>query len=50
MDWKQAAEYIAQLKPKAVIPTRYGSIVGMKMDRQDFRKMPEKLDSDIQVD
>ena len=48
MDWKQAAEYIAQLKPKAVIPTHYGSIVGKKTDGQDFRKMLEGLDVGIQ--
>ena len=50
MDWKQAAEYIAQLKPKAVIPTHYGSIVGKKTDGQDFRKMLEGLDVGIQVE
>lgn len=49
MDWKQAAEYIAQLKPKAVIPTHYGSIVGNKTDGEDFRKMVEGLDGSIQV-
>lgn len=49
MDWKQAAEYIAQLKPKAVIPTHYGSIVGKKTDGQDFQKMLEGLDGGIQV-
>lgn len=49
MDWKQAAEYIAQLKPKAVIPTHYGSIVGNKTDGEDFRKMVEGLDGNIQV-
>lgn len=49
MDWKQAAEYIAQLKPKAVIPTHYGSIVVNKTDGEDFRKMVEGLDGNIQV-
>ena len=50
MDWKQAAEYIAQLKPKTVIPTHYGSIVGNKTDGEDFRKMVEGLDGSIQVE
>lgn len=49
MDWKQAAEYIAQLKPQAVIPTHYGNIVGKKSDGQDFQKMLESLDNNIQV-
>ncbi len=50
MDRKQAVEYIVQLKPKAVIPTHYGSIVGNKTDGQKFRKMVEGLDSNIQVE
>lgn len=50
MDGKQAAEYIAQLKPKAVIPTHYGSIVGNKSDGEDFKKMLGSLGGDIQVE
>lgn len=50
MDWKQAAEYIAQMKPKAAVPTHYGSIVGNKTDGQDFQKMLESLDDGIQVE
>lgn len=50
MDWKQAAEYIAEIKPKAVIPTHYGSIVGNKSDGQDFQKMLESLEGSIQVE
>lgn len=50
MDWKQAAEYIARLKPKAVIPTHYGSVVGKQTDGQSFRKTLEKLDGGIQVE
>lgn len=50
MDWKQAAEYIAEIKPKAVIPTHYGSIVGNKSDGQDFQKMLESVDKNIQVE
>ena len=50
MDWKQAAEYIAQIKPQAVIPTHYGSIVGNKTDGEDFRKMLEGLNGKIRVE
>ncbi len=49
MDGKQAAEYIAQIKPKAVIPTHYGSIVGNQTDGEAFQKMLESLDSSINV-
>lgn len=49
MDWKQAAEYIAQIKPQAVIPTHYGSIVGNPSDGQDFQKRLESLDGSIRV-
>lgn len=50
MDGKQAAEYIAQIKPKVAVPTHYGSIVGNKTDGQDFQKMLESLDDGIQVE
>lgn len=50
MDKKQAAEYIAGLKPKAVIPTHYGSIVGDKADGQAFKADVERLDEGIQVE
>lgn len=50
MDLKRAAEYTAQIKPKAVIPTHYGSIVGKKTDGQDFQKMLESLGGGIQVE
>lgn len=49
MDWKQAAEYAAQIKPKAVIPTHYGSIVGEKTDGEDFKKALQKMDGSIEV-
>jgi L-ascorbate metabolism protein UlaG (beta-lactamase superfamily) len=32
MDRKQAADLICSMKPKAVIPTHYGSIVGNATD------------------
>ncbi|MCM1040225.1 MAG: MBL fold metallo-hydrolase [Ruminococcus sp.] len=50
MDKKQAADYIAELKPKSVIPTHYGSIVGSKTDGQEFQAYLEKLDKEIQVE
>ncbi len=50
MDWKQAAEYVAQIKPKAVIPTHYGSIVGKAADGPAFKKELETLGSDVQVE
>lgn len=50
MDKKQAADYIAGLKPKAVIPTHYGSIVGQKEDGREFRSDLEKSDKNIQVE
>lgn len=50
MEWKQGAEYIAQIKPKAVIPTHYGSIVGNKSDGKDFQKMLGGLNGDIHVE
>lgn len=50
MDWKQAAEYVAQIKPKAVIPTHYGSIVGKVTDGPAFQKELETLDGSIQVE
>lgn len=50
MDWKQAAEYAAQIKPKAVIPTHYGSIVGKVSDGPAFKKELEMSDGDIQVE
>lgn len=37
MDRNQAADYIAALKPGAVIPTHYGSIVGSRSDGPAFQ-------------
>ncbi len=50
MDKKQAADYAAKIKPKAVIPTHYGSIVGDKTDGRDFQKDLEERGSGIQVE
>lgn len=48
MDGKQAAEYIADLKPRAVIPTHYGDIVGKKTDGMEFMRDLEERDRGIQ--
>ena len=50
MDKKQAADYVTALKPQAVIPTHYGSIVGNKADGQDFEKDVRAGDPEIQVE
>ena len=50
MDKKQAADYIASLKPKAVIPTHYGSVVGRPTDGSDFQNDLELMNKDIQVE
>lgn len=50
MDKKQAAEYIASLKLKAVIPTHYGSIVGKQTDGGDFERALAAMDKDIQIE
>ncbi|MCR5213592.1 MAG: MBL fold metallo-hydrolase [Eubacterium sp.] len=46
MNYKEAAKLINKMKPKVVIPTHYGAIVGNKSDGQDFEKL---VDSGIQV-
>lgn len=50
MDKKQAAEYIANLEPKAVIPTHYGDIVGKKTDGMDFIRDLEERNKGIQAE
>lgn len=50
MDKKQAADYIATIKPKAVIPTHYGKIVGHPTDGSDFKDYVESTDGSIQVE
>lgn len=50
MDKKQAADYAVEIKPMAVIPTHYGSIVGNKTDGQDFEKYVKAMDPEIQVE
>lgn len=50
MDKKQAAGYIAELKPLAVIPTHYGSIIGDKADGREFANTLKAMAPDIQVE
>ena len=50
MDKTQAADYIAEIRPTAVVPTHYGSIVGSPSDGSDFKKLVEKADPQIQVE
>ena len=38
-DYKEAAELINTIKPKTVIPTHYGSIVGSLNDGEEFKKL-----------
>lgn len=48
MDKKHAAKFVAEIKPRAVIPTHYGEVVGKKTDGADFMKLVE--DKEIQVE
>ena len=50
MDKKQAADLICSMKPKAVIPTHYGSIVGNAADGSDFQKLVEEKLPGVQVE
>ena len=42
MDYKEAAELTNTIKPKTVIPTHYGSVVGSKDDFNKFKKLVDK--------
>ena len=50
MDKMQAVNYIMAIKPKAVIPTHYGEIVGNPADGSEFKKDIEAADGSIQVE
>lgn len=39
MNAKQAAKFINEMKPKVVIPTHYGSVVGSIKDAHEFEKL-----------
>lgn len=46
MDYKEAADLINLIKPKIVIPTHYGAMVG---DKEDGLRFKELIDKDIEV-
>lgn len=46
MNAREAAGLVNNIKPKAAIPTHYGSIVGKPQDADTFRKM---IDREVQV-
>ena len=46
MDYKEAAALINKMRPKTVIPTHYGTIIGEKTDGESFAKL---IDKDIEV-
>ena len=46
MNAREAAGLVNKIKPKAAIPTHYGSIVGKPQDAETFRKM---VDREVQV-
>lgn len=50
MDKKQAAELIINMKPKAVIPTHYGDIVGSQEDGIQFKELVTASNDNIQVE
>lgn len=47
MDYKEAADFINTIKPKKVIPTHYGSIIGDKELGKDFANL---IDYSIECD
>ena len=46
MNAREAAGLVNKIKPKAAIPTHYGSLVGKPQDAETFRKM---IDREVQV-
>ena len=47
MDYKDAARFVNEIKPKIVIPIHYGSIVGTREDAIEFKK---SVNEDIKCD
>lgn len=39
MDFREAADLVKDMKPKTVIPTHYGDVVGSPEDGESFRKL-----------
>lgn len=50
MDKKQAAEFVCEIKPAAVIPTHYGEVVGSPADGADFMNLVTSANETIQVE
>lgn len=50
MDKKQAADYVCNIKPKAVIPIHYGEVVGNPTDGADFKDYLEIAGKEIRVE
>ena len=50
MDAAEAAKLVSKMKPKTVIPTHYGSIVGSPEDGEIFRRLLQEKCPDIQVE
>lgn len=46
MDYKQASEYINEIKPEVAVPCHYGDVVGDHKDGERFKKL---VNSDIDV-
>lgn len=42
MNFEEAAKLINEIKPKIVVPTHYGEIVGTKQDAVEFEKLVDK--------
>ena len=49
MDKKHGADFVANLRPKAVVPTHYGKLVGKPEDGTDFKDYVEIIDPEIAV-
>ena len=43
MDYKEASSFVNKLKPKVVVPTHYGSIVGRITDGESFEKLLDNV-------
>lgn len=49
MDKKHGADFVANLRPKAAVPTHYGAVVGKPEDGADFKDYVEIIDPEIRV-
>jgi len=49
MTKEEAASLINQMKPEKVIPTHYGLIVGQKNDGEEFQKLVNDIEVEIQI-